>query len=159
MCWGIPRTHGPFLGPHLVTIGDVLSYDPGLPNNKDKVRHLIGDTDPDQEFLEDTEIQFHLDQEGTVRRAAAQCARAIAARLAADTDYRFSTLWSDASQAYKHFMDLARVLDQQNTGNIKAKYTGLGPDDGIYGEPIFGIAMHDFIQNTPSTDDDEVTNE
>jgi hypothetical protein len=96
-----------------------MAYNPNLIDLKDQVRLKIGDVF-DQEFLSDQEIQFILDSNGgIVAKAAAACCRAIAARFARNTDYRFSTLWQDASQAYDHFMSLAEILEQEDSKKTK----------------------------------------
>ena len=123
-----------------------MSYDPNLPGDKDKVRLLIGDTDHTLEFLSDVEIEFFVTEEPTLRMAGSRAALAIAARLAKDTDYRFSTLWQDASEAYDHFVNLSEML---KTG-LADDLTGIGfvssisgADDCAMGEPMFRLGMHD----------------
>lgn len=90
------------------------SYDnTQLDNPIMQVRHLIGDV-YDFEFLSEAEIMFALDQNsGNVYKAAVDSCRAIVARLSRNTDYRFSTLWQDASQAVKHFQALLENLENE----------------------------------------------
>lgn len=119
-----------------------MAFDPQIPTDKDYVRSLIGDTDENNEFLSDGEIHHRLGLYDSPLIAAASCARAIAAKVARDTDYRFSTLWKDASQAHAHFMDLAKDLErragQQDT--IKPEFVHGGDDPP---DPKFERGMHD----------------
>jgi hypothetical protein len=112
-----------------------MSYNPSLVDKKDQVRLKIGDVYPDQEFLSDQEIRFMLDANSQhVLRASSAACRAIAARFARNTDYRFSTLWQDQSQAYKHFMDLAGKLEQEtdSSSTIVPVFTGSGKSSNIF---------------------------
>ena len=123
-----------------------MSYDPNLPTDKDKVRLLIGDTDDTLEFLCDTEIDFFVTEEPTIQIAASRAALAVAAQLAKDTDYRFSTLWQDAADAYNHFIALAKQLEEgvtENLSGIQFVSPISGSDDCALGEPQFRIGMHD----------------
>lgn len=134
-----------------------MSYDPNLPSDKDKVRLLIGDTDGALEFLCDTEIEYFLSEEPTVRLAASRSALAIAAKLAKDTDYRFSTLWQDASDAYDHFVALANELKEglsEKLGKIQFTSPISGKDDCAIGEPQFRLGIHDDVAARTSRPDD-----
>lgn len=79
------------------------------------VRFLVGDTGADgDERLTDEEITFALDQVADdVYRAAAICARALAARYARRVDTRFETVESKYSQLRDSYEQLARSLDAQ----------------------------------------------
>lgn len=96
----------------------------GDPSNSDldHVRFLIGDTDANDQKLQDAEIQFAIDSTATSEAAAANCARAIAGRFASQVDERFETISYRFSQASKGYYDLAARLDQQ----AKRK-SGMGP--------------------------------
>lgn len=61
-----------------------MSYDSTLPTERDKVRTLIGDTDPSNEVLDDDHIDDVLAQQGTTARAAAWCAQEVKAILLQD---------------------------------------------------------------------------
>lgn len=122
-----------------------MSYDPLLSQPKDRVRNLIGDTDTTHEILHDREVDFFVSVEANELIAASRAAMACAARFARDTDFRFSTLWQDASQAYRHFMELAEslkdVADEQGTTGIEFVSSVEGTINDI---PRFDIAMHDY---------------
>lgn len=110
---------------------------------------MIGDTEDDLEFLSDPEIHYFIAEEPTVRLAAARAALAIAARVAKDTDYRFSTLWQDAGMAYDHFVNLAEKLagdEIEDLDGIAFTSPISGKDDCALGEPQFRIGMHDDPQ-------------
>ena len=118
-----------------------MPYDPNqLDEPLMQVRHLMGDV-YEFEFLSDNEIQFSLDNNaGDVFQAAADCCKAIAARLARNTDFKFSTLWQDSSQAMKHFLDLAEVLKDQAVDKKGFEVAFTGDYDS---EPIFDIGQFD----------------
>ncbi len=122
-----------------------MSYDPTLALPKDRVRNLVGDTDTAHEILQDREVDFFVEQETNEWIAASRAAMACAARFARDTDFRFSTLWQDASQAYRHFMDLAARLTEaaDDKGAVGIEFTSSveGTTSDI---PRFDIAMHDY---------------
>lgn len=126
------------------------SYDPAqLDKPIMQVRHLIGDV-YDFEFLNEHEIQFALDNNGdNVYKAAADCCRAIVARLSRNTDYRFSTLWQTSSQAVQHFKSLAEDLEQLSVkkDSISPEFYTTEDDE----DPIFDIGQFDN-QSVESSD-------
>jgi hypothetical protein len=69
-----------------------------------QVRYLIGDTVPTEPLVQDEEIVFMLAQRPSIYAAAAQCCRALAARLSreADTvDKDLHTLMSARAKAFR----------------------------------------------------------
>lgn len=119
------------------------SYDPTLlaGNKIMQVKHLCGDVYDSFEFLSEYEIQFALDQVGgNIYRAAAECCRAIASRLARNTDYKFSTLWENSSQGQKQFLKMAEELDERakTSGGIVPQFVSTADS-----EPIFDIGDFD----------------
>jgi len=83
-------------------------YDKSLVKDRDKVRLLIGDTNNDVLLMEDEEIEFLLaNNSNALYLTAADACEVIAAKFARDVNYRFSTLWQDAGDAYAHYMALA----------------------------------------------------
>lgn len=119
------------------------SYDnTQLDNPVMQVRHLIGDV-YDFEFLSEAEIVFALDQNsGNVYKAAVDSCRAIVARLSRNTDYRFSTLWQDASQAVSHFKDLLQHLEHESLKRSSAVPLFHSTDDT---EAVFDIGQFDNV--------------
>jgi hypothetical protein len=79
----------------------------------DHVRFLIGDTNGNEQKLQDAEVQFAIDSAPNVYVAAANCARAIAGRFASRVDERFESIENRFSQAAKGYYDLALRLDKQ----------------------------------------------
>ena len=122
-----------------------MAYDPALSTAKDRVRNFIGDTDTQHEILHDKEIDFFVTEEPNELIAASRAALACAARFARDTDFRFSTLWQDASQAYRHFVDLseklAAVADELGDVGVEFVSSIEGTEFDI---PRIYIAMHDY---------------
>lgn len=125
-------------------------YDDYMPSDVDKVRHLIGDVYEEFTFLSEPEIQFAIDDNnGNLKRAAAACCHAIAARVARNTDYRFSTLWQTSSQAYKHFKDLAKDLEQMASSSVTLSGIEAGFSDTEEEEAgVFKVGIFD----APGTD-------
>lgn len=125
----------------------------------DRVRLEIGDTSCSSAQLTDDEIRFAMaqedpDDEGTesrILRAAARCARAIAAKMASSMDYSHGGVRKSAGQLFDHYRDLADDLDRQATvesvtpvvlGTTKAeKEEADGDSDQV--QPAFKRGMHD----------------
>lgn len=132
-----------------------MTYDPTLAKDTDKVRYLVGDTDDDDLMLEDTEIKFLLTLENdNLFEAAARACETIAAKFARDVNYRFSTMWQDASDAYDHYMRLAKRLrerDEYHFPDLGFKASPVFDDrNEDYGPEVFWVAMHD---NPPTPQD------
>lgn len=129
------------------------TYDDNLSRDVDKVRFLVGDTDDDQQMLSDNEINFILTQKGdNLLLAASFACETIAAKFARDVNYRFSTMWQDASDAYDHFMNLAKIRrteSERNTGQPIFTFNE-HISDGEAPE-LFYYGMHD---NPPTSNTD-----
>lgn len=79
---------------------DVESLDT---NSKDQVRFLIGDTNTNDQQLQDEEIEFTISIRSSIWGAAASCCAALAAsmsRLADTTTGELRTLYSSRARAY-----------------------------------------------------------
>jgi len=130
-------------------------YDPSLPTDRDKVRFHVGDTDNDNLMLSDDEVTFALTEKAdNIYLAAASLCRSIAARFARDVNYRFSTLWQDAGDAYAHYMDLAERYENEallGSGAASVVFTMSGSRCQEYPEE-FWYGMHDNPQ-TLKTDE------
>lgn len=123
-----------------------MPYDPSLSTTRDQVRRYVGDVDDDNLMLTDSEIEFFITQESDTKLAAALAAEAIAAEFARTTNYRFSTLWADAGDAYKHFLDLAdRLREGVIETAIPSFITSVAVEDDE-NEPQFTIGMHDAVE-------------
>jgi len=128
----------------------MATYDDNLSTDRDKVRFLIGDTDDDNQMLSDNEIAFLLTQENSnLLLASASACEAIAAKFARDVNYRFSTMWQDASDAYAHYMQLAekyRTESSRNSGQpIFTFNENINSGEAV---ELFWYGMHD----NPPTD-------
>src|SRR5690606_25286855 len=127
------------------------SGDPGL-SAKDEVRFLVGDTDPDEQLVTDEEIEYALDQEGSVRAAAVVVCESIQAGLAKKVDKAAGAVRVSLSQTADHYAKLCEQL---------RKRLALGSGAGAYAggisrsdkkarrsnadrvEPAFRRGMHD----------------
>ncbi len=89
------------------------TYNETLPANLDKVRLLIGDTDADDQQLQDEAIAFHLTEEGSVYAAAAACARSLMAHYARRVTFSSAGLSLAASERVRHYTTLALTLERR----------------------------------------------
>lgn len=88
------------------------SYDPAdlATTPKDQVRYLIGDTVPDDQILQDEEINFTIGIEAGVFYAAARCCETISALFGRKVSTTVGSLKIDARLKYEHYVELRRVL-------------------------------------------------
>lgn len=120
-----------------------MSFDPSLPTDVDKVRLRVGDTDVQNELLADDTYSYFLTIHDDLNLAGSMAARVIAAKLARDTDYAFSTLGVDASQAYEHYMELAEDLESEASKSMNAGPIHVHSGDDAR-DPEFDVGMHDI---------------
>jgi hypothetical protein len=71
---------------------------------------LIGDTDTGDQLLSDEEINYMISVHGTLSRAAAESARAIAAKYARNMSRSIGGLSADFAAKYRQYMELAQSL-------------------------------------------------
>ena len=90
------------------------TYDDPSTSDRDAVRLLIGDTDENEWLLSDGEIAYFLTTHGTVNRAAAEAAQAIAARFARKMRQSVGALSADFGQKYRQYLELARTLQKRD---------------------------------------------
>lgn len=85
-------------------------------SEKDAVRFLVGDTDSSDPLLQDEEIQYLVDTEGSTIYAAVAAALAISAKFSrlADREIRYE-IRVDLSQKAKAYAELGARLRQQAT--------------------------------------------
>lgn len=82
---------------------------------KDEVRFLIGDTDSDDQLIEDEEINYLLDKEGgIILEAAARAAGAIAAKFAREADKDIGDYSISASQRAEAYRELEKALSKES---------------------------------------------
>ena len=97
----------------MVEISWSYSGDPAA-SNLDEVRWWIGDTDIDDQQLQDAEINFAIDATGDNKRAAAWCARGLKAKYSREVNIRTGAdgeFRADLSNLAKAYGDLADFLE------------------------------------------------
>lgn len=127
------------------------TYNSNLTEDRDRVRLLIGDTISSDEQLQDGEIDYLLSVEDGVYPAAANAARAIAARYARQIDKAVGDLKLNAEKRFKHYMDLSVQLESQGSGYglptaggvYVAEKEAAAANDSLV-QPMFRVGMDDF---------------
>ena len=101
------------------------SGDPAT-TSRDAVRFYVGDTDTNDQLLQDAEIDFLLTQKPKPLAAAAQAARAIASKMSGLVDEKFESIDNKFSQRAGAFHDLAGRLDREakRTGGLGTPVAG-----------------------------------
>ena len=94
------------------------TYDDNLSTTRDQLRFLIGDTDDNEQMLSDSEIAFlfTMEDDDLLMTCASAC-DAIASKFARDVNFRFCTMWQDASDAKKHYTELANRFRAETSRN------------------------------------------
>lgn len=126
-----------------------------LDSEKDQVRFLVGDTDPEEFFLHDDEITWLIlqwESKGSIYYSAAMAAEAIAARFAREVTTNSDSQTVATSELQQKYLDLAARLMRQHetllTGgevDMGGVNTGEQPDPTVT-SPAFGTGMHDHIE-------------
>lgn len=128
---------------------------------RDAVRLLVGDTDTNDQQIQDEEISFALSEANdNVYRAAAQVARFIAGLYARRVDTSFDSLDTSYAQRQEHYHKLAEKLDRMakrkgglgmpSAGGISVSDMDSVEDDSDRVEPAF---RRNQFRNPPDTDD------
>jgi hypothetical protein len=122
------------------------NQNPGTGNASDKrdaVRLLIGDTDTNDQQLQDAEVDFFITEVGgsNLKLAASRAARSIAALYARLIDTSVEGVSTHFSQRQKHYTELAHRLDQASR-----RQTALG-------SPSFGGVSIDTVEDVNDDDD------
>ena len=87
------------------------SYDPNLSTKKDEVRLIIGDTDIDDQLLQDEEIEYFLEQtQNSVTQASIKAVMAIIAKLSRKVDKSVGEAKLSLSQQIEHYRRLLSDL-------------------------------------------------
>jgi hypothetical protein len=81
-------------------------------SDKDAVRLIIGDTDTNDQLLQNEEINYYITLHGSVTRAASESARAVAAKYARAMSRSIGGLQADFSAKYRQYLELADNLDR-----------------------------------------------
>jgi hypothetical protein len=134
------------------------TYDSSLGSDKDRVRFMIGDTDVDDQQLQDEEILFLIETYDTLYGAAAAAANALAAKYARYADKWVGDLKILASQKSRAYRELADRFSRQgvDAAMLAATAWGVPTAGGIYAEekaeyeadtelatPFFKRGIHD----------------
>lgn len=81
----------------------------------DAVRFMIGDTDTNDQLLQDAEITYMVNLHGMGNSAASECCRAIAAKFARLMSRAIGGLSADFSAKYRQYLELADSLIANDT--------------------------------------------
>ena len=129
-------------------------------SDKDAVRLIIGDTDTNDQLLQNEEITYYITLQGTVIRAASECARAVAAKYARLMSRSIGGLQADFGAKYRQYLELADNLARNEesapvspylSGWLKSQHkTRMENSDRI---PIFG--RYGITDNPRYSADDE----
>lgn len=87
------------------------TYDPSLPTDKDTVRFYVGDTDTNNQLVQDETIEAMLVLYPAPKMAAAVICRSLAAQFARDVNYKVGDVSENSSDIAKFYKDLADELD------------------------------------------------
>ncbi len=93
-------------------------------SDKDAVRFLIGDTDTNNQLLQDEEINYLLTTQGSVYAAAAEAAMSIAAKFARLADQTVGDLRISYSQRAEAYKALADSLSRRGDLKFVEPYAG-----------------------------------
>ncbi len=96
------------------------TYSSSLATDKDRVRFLIGDTDTNDQLIQDEEITWLLAEHPSVRSAAAEACEAIARKFARQVDVSVDDVRVSASQRAERYQNLAAALRAQDARTGKA---------------------------------------
>lgn len=87
------------------------SYNTALTDEKDQVRLIIGDTDTNDQQLQDEEIDFFLTQAGdAIYDAALRCVRALQSKYSRLVNSSVESVRADYSERAKQYSALAAQL-------------------------------------------------
>lgn len=104
------------------------SYEPGV-SDKDTVRLLVGDTNPDQKQLHNEEVQWFLDNNANLYLAASEAAKSIAALYAREVDKHVGDLRIWASQRQSQYLALAKELRLRAARGVSPYAGGISRSD------------------------------
>lgn len=123
------------------------SGDPAA-NEKDAVRFLIGDTDPDDQLLQDEEILYLVERMKTTEGAAAEAAYSLAAKFSRLSDKSVGDLSLSLSQKAAAFLALADKLRRRASilavpfaGGISKSQKAATEGDSDRVKPAFSRSM------------------
>ncbi len=130
-------------------------------SQRDAVRFLIGDTDTNDQLLNDAEIEYFIAEHGTTNRSASEAARAISAKFARLMNRSIGAMSADFGAKYRQYKELATdLIGKEETEPVSPFVSGWKKDqkEDFYEdsnrEAIFGRkGVHDNDRVYPSGDE------
>lgn len=120
-----------------------------------QVRLHIGDTDEDDQQLQDEEIQYLLTQESTTLMAASRACEILAARYARQADKKVGDLSITYTKTSENYRLLAASLMAQgrsyavpSAGGVEVSEKESAADDATLVQGSIRRGMHDFVKDT-----------
>ena len=102
-----------------------FTYTGAVDTDLAKVRLIIGDISKEKPRLSDSEINFFLENEGSIRRATVRCAESIAAIFASKVDQSIGKIRISFSKQFEHFTELAkRLANNANQAALAGAFSG-----------------------------------
>lgn len=131
------------------------SYTNTLATNRDRVRHLIRDTDQSRQLLQNEEIDWHLTNSTNVWIVAAECCEVLAAKYArmidrsaagvSDSGSHNAEIWRALADQYRR--RAASTLSVFAGGRSVSGKADLQNDDDAT-QPAFSIGLDDAPSGT-----------
>lgn len=129
-------------------------------SDKDQVRFLIRDTKKDNFNLNDEEIQFLLELEGSPLKAAWKAAESIAAFFAGKCDETVGRVSVKFSQKFTQYTEMARALKRSAAIKLATPFSGalthtqkeVQELDNDRVQPTFTRTLHDQFRHDDRTD-------
>jgi hypothetical protein len=133
-------------------------------SDRDAVRLHIGDTDTNDQQLQDSEVEYYLGLFGTsgdgrVVPASVRCCEALAAKYARQTDTTNQGLSVAASKRQAHYLALASQLREQGatlaevfTGGSSYSEAEKLDDDSDLIPPVFRRGINDWVRRGEDPD-------
>lgn len=116
--WDDPALDDLIIDPDYLTVSvTAFTYDASdLSTDLGRVRFELGDTDPADPIFSDGEIQYKLDEHGSVLIASAELATAAYAKYARGYDFTTDGQSFKRSQRVQHYLELAVQLRYRASG-------------------------------------------
>jgi hypothetical protein len=128
-------------------------------SERDQVRFLIGDTKDCDQIIQDEEIEYLLDLEGSVFRAAAMACETIAAQFSRLADEKVGDISVSLSQKADAYLKLAKKLRNRSSGIVFPYAGGISQTDKDTQEQdedrVPGIFKRHMQESVPETVDSE----
>ena len=131
-----------------------FTYDADLLSTSElyQVRLEIGDTDPNEYFLENGEIRWVMSQEASFYATCSKCCSLIVARLSKEVDHTTGIVSERLSQLVKHYSELRDYFSKSGSASypwmrsITKSDKELNEEDSDRVKPFFKRGLHDNDQ-------------